>query len=169
MALRVHKEIDKRAEESIVKWSPRVVGAFAILFGMVGVVCPILFVADAGSPYRHGGLPRPDISWCIIAISAHLYLVVAGTRLLLGRRAWLLGYFLALESAYAAMLFVLLPRLVPVGVVSANEARWAGDVSFGFLAQVCLGFPLWAWLLSGRAACRTRPPIKTSHKGMTIG
>jgi hypothetical protein len=150
----VQMRIYKRIGESTAKWRPRVVGVSAIVLGVVGVVCPILFATDAGSPYQQRGLPRPDISWCMIAIAAHLYLIVSGGRLLIGRRPWLFGYFLALEAAYGAMLFVLLPGLVSVGVVAASEARWAADISFGFLAQICLGFPLWAWALSRRVARR---------------
>jgi hypothetical protein len=147
----VQRECYNRIGDYITTWRLKFAGAGAILFGIAGAVCPILFVADAGSPYRQASASRPDISWCMIAVCAHLYLVLAGIRLLKGRKPWLLGYFFVLETAYSGFLIVSLPGLVSLGVISAKEARWAADVSVGFLAQLCLGFPLWAWLLARRS------------------
>lgn len=119
-----------------------------MLFGVAGAVCPVLFLTDPGSPFWQPSEPHPGLAPCVGTFLAHAYLTLAGIRLLLGRRPGLLGYFFALESAYALALIFLLPAATRIGLVGLAEARWTRNVSFGFIAQLCLGFPLWGWLLS---------------------
>ena len=98
--------------------------------------------------FENGTAPDHDLTPCIISVIAHIYLVIVGAQLVLHRRIHLLGWFFALESAYAVLLMLMLPLSVRRGLISTADAEWSACVSMGFYVQLGLLFPLWGWLLS---------------------
>src|SRR5690349_19923792 len=82
-------------------FSTQLVGTFSIVFGLTGILCPLLFIAELGNISLD---KSAGITLCIIPILAHLYLCIAGVRLLLKRLDPWLGYFFAIEIAYAIAL-----------------------------------------------------------------
>src|SRR5690349_19881031 len=122
--------------------SSRDVGLAAIAFGAVGTIIPIAALTE----YRDasGDAARAlDLSPILIALLGHIYLAFCGVTVLRRLKPRLFPYFLAVEAAYGISLIFLLTPLTMVGLLSPIQARWSATVSFGFIAQVMTGFPLW--------------------------
>src|SRR5207245_10972952 len=105
-------------------------------------------ITDPGSPYNRRPVSHIDYAPFVVAILAHLYLLVAGLKLMINLKpSFLRGFFVA-EAAYALLLLLLAMPLDPIRILSPPPARCFGDVSIGFLLQLVTGFPLWGWLLT---------------------
>jgi len=125
----------------------RIVGVFAIVFGLVGTIIPVAALSELNISSGQSAMTF-DLSPVVIAVLGHLYLTFCGVTLLRGGKPKPLPYFLAVEAAYGISLMFLLTPLALVGMLSQVQARWSGMVSFGFTLQVISGCPLWGWLLT---------------------
>jgi hypothetical protein len=125
----------------------RIVGGFSMAFGLLGILCVVTFLSEYRNVSRNFSGMGSGLGPCVVAIVAHLWLLVSGIRLVLRRRVPWLGSFFGIEVIYSFYLLTAAAVAPKAGPVEQAYIRWITDVSLGFFAQLIFGFPLWGWYL----------------------